>query len=140
MRRTVALVADEVQPIDAGWAVRTPSLPDVWSLNHIRVAAPIEFADAVEVADQRFDALPYRHIVVDHDAASAHPDTRFAAVGWKLEREVVMALARAPEQQPSANPLAGSASSRSAGPSCFTATRATLINIARRPDFPRRHA
>ncbi len=101
MRRTVELVADEIQPIDAGWAIRTPSLPDVWSLNHIRVAAPIEFADAVEVADQQFDALPYRHIVVDHDAG-AHLDRRFAAAGWKVEREVVMALTRAPEQPPTA--------------------------------------
>jgi GNAT superfamily N-acetyltransferase len=37
--RGLELIADSVQPIDGGWAVLTPSLPKVWSLNHIRLAA-----------------------------------------------------------------------------------------------------
>ncbi len=104
IRRTIELAADEVHPIDGGWVLRTPSLPDVWNLNHVRIAGPTPLGAALTVANRHLGDLPYRHIVLEHDPTGAQLERPFSTGGWKVERDLLMALAGAP--QPPVTPAA----------------------------------
>jgi GNAT superfamily N-acetyltransferase len=96
LRRNLTMTADDYRPIGRGLLVRTPSLPLVWSLNHVRVADPLGFGEAVQLADEHLGELSYRHVVVEGDAAGAALEPRFRAAGWSVERDVVMALSGRP--------------------------------------------
>lgn len=97
VRRTVQTLADEVRPVGPGWIARTHALPMVWTLNQLRITEPVAFADAVALADEHQGGLPYRHIVVEHDPTGHDLEALFLADGWKVEREVFMALAEQPD-------------------------------------------
>ncbi len=68
-RQTTALGAEEFTQIDEGWLVRSRSLPLVWSLNQVRVTQPIEFDEALALAERHLVELPYRQLVVEHEAS-----------------------------------------------------------------------
>ncbi len=53
-RESMRRVGAELAAIPEGWVVRMPSLPLVWSLNHVEVTVPIEPADALTNA-----TMPY---------------------------------------------------------------------------------
>jgi predicted GNAT family acetyltransferase len=85
-------LADEMRPIGPGWAVRTRSLPRVWTLNQLLICEPVSFADAVALADRHQVDLGYRHVVVEAEPTSRQLQGSFAAAGWNVDCEVLMAL------------------------------------------------
>lgn len=97
-RATLALVADELTPIDEGWVIRSSALPDVWSINAVWVRRPIEYETAIDLAGRHLNGLTYRHLIVEHEATGEGLSAEFRSRGWDVSREVVMALARYPDQ------------------------------------------
>jgi GNAT superfamily N-acetyltransferase len=92
-RETLALVGTELTAIPEGWAVRTPSLPLVWGLNHVEVTRPTELSDALALVERHSRDLAYRQLVV----RAPFGDTWAAELrdhGWRVERDVTMSLAR----------------------------------------------
>jgi ribosomal protein S18 acetylase RimI-like enzyme len=98
-RQTVEMVADEVTPIPQGWVSRAPSLPLVWSLNHVGVTRPLQFAEALELVEELQAALPYRQLTVEHAAAGERLEAAFRADRWRIGRDVVMVLAGSPDRE-----------------------------------------
>lgn len=96
-RRTIELTADEFFAIDCGYVVRTPSLPQVWSANHLRVTEPVSFEQLTALADHYLSPLPYRHIMLEHEQTGRQLEDSLRRTGWKLERDVVMGLTRRPD-------------------------------------------
>ena len=90
--RTVRSLADEIRPVESGWVARCGSLPLVWTLNQLRVTGRASFPDVVALADQHQGDLPYRHVVVEDDAAGRLLEESFGAAGWRVDCEVLMAL------------------------------------------------
>jgi ribosomal protein S18 acetylase RimI-like enzyme len=97
-RDTVALVGSSVVAIEEGWVITEPELPHVWNANHIRLARPVRFDRALELADRHLGHLPYRQVVVEHEPTGRRLERSFAEQGWMVEREVVMELRRQPER------------------------------------------
>jgi GNAT superfamily N-acetyltransferase len=95
---SVALVADRVASIPEGWVARTASLPLVWSLNHVGVRRPIELGDALELVERHQGDLPFRQFKVEHEPSGARLEPELRSQGWKVERDVTMALSREPDQ------------------------------------------
>lgn len=91
--RTLELVADSVIQVSGGWAIRTPSLPDVWSLNYIRLAKPVPHSKALEIADEHLSDLTYRHVVLEHPQLDCTRLDPLLGEGFTTDREVVMAIA-----------------------------------------------
>jgi GNAT superfamily N-acetyltransferase len=98
-RETTALVAEEFRAIGQGWVVRSRSLPRVWSLNHVRVTEPIEFDEAVALADEHLSELPYRQVLVEHQDSGERVEPAFRGAGWRVERELTMALLSEPDRE-----------------------------------------
>jgi GNAT superfamily N-acetyltransferase len=93
-RRTTELIADEIRPIEAGFVARSPSLPEVWSANHVRVSRPVGFEELTALADEHLAGLPYRQVALEDDQSGRRLAAPLRAAGWRLEREVVMELVR----------------------------------------------
>jgi GNAT superfamily N-acetyltransferase len=96
LHRGLELTADSLREIDGGTVALTPSLPHVWSLNHIRLVEPLPGAAALELAEGHLAALPFRHIVADTDAIGRALEQPLRRAGFKVERELVMAMAGSP--------------------------------------------
>jgi GNAT superfamily N-acetyltransferase len=92
MRANVAATADQVRSIEAGIVASTPSLPAVWALNQVRIAAGLTFEEAVDLADEEMAWSEYRQIAVEHQQHGPELERAFRAAGWKVERDVVMVL------------------------------------------------
>ena len=54
-------VADETVRIDQGLVARTRSLPQVWTLNQLRITSPSSAEEVVALAHLHQGDLPYRH-------------------------------------------------------------------------------
>ena len=102
-RETLELVADEFRPIERGWLVRCRSLPLVWSLNQVRVATPIDYGDAVALAEEHLGELPYRQLMVEHEHSGELLEQPFRDDGWQVDREVTMVLVRPPDAEVDSN-------------------------------------
>jgi GNAT superfamily N-acetyltransferase len=98
MRDGCAGTADMVKPIEAGMVLSTPSLPLVWSVNQLRVTEPLPFDSVVELAEEELAEIGYLHIVVEHPLAGPDLEAAFATAGWKIERDLIMVLAGAPDR------------------------------------------
>jgi GNAT superfamily N-acetyltransferase len=98
LRANIEKVADEVRPIEAGLVVRSPSLPAVWAINHMRLAVPLAFAPLVDLADQQLAECRYVQIVVENQDAGPGLERAFREAGWKTDREVLMVLTAAPDR------------------------------------------
>ena len=96
-RGTVELVAQEFRPIEQGWVVRCPRLRLVWSLNHVRVARAIDYAEAVALVEEHLGDLPYRQLVVEHQRSGELLEQTFREDGWQVDREVTMVLRGPPD-------------------------------------------
>ena len=96
VRRTVAGIADETVETAEGWAARTRDLPRVWTLNQVSCTAPATFATLVDRCDAFQADLHYRHLVVRHEPTARAVEPDFAEAGWRIERDVVMALVGIP--------------------------------------------
>jgi GNAT superfamily N-acetyltransferase len=103
LRRTAALAADHARSLDAGCVVRTPSLPLVWALNHLRVAGPVTYEQVVAVAEEHLGDLPYRQLAIEHWASAELLEAPLRADGYKPDRELLMALARPAELEANAS-------------------------------------
>jgi GNAT superfamily N-acetyltransferase len=98
LRRTVEMTAAEMRRIDAGWVARTPSLRLVRAINHVRVERDVTYAQALELTQEHLEDLPYRQLVVE-DATGEGLEDAFRAGGWKVERHLLMTLARDPDRE-----------------------------------------
>jgi GNAT superfamily N-acetyltransferase len=96
LRRGLELTADSLREIDGGTVALTPALPQVWSLNHIRLVEPLPAVAALELAEDHLAALSFRHIVADTDAIGRALEQPLRRAGFKIERELVMAMAGSP--------------------------------------------
>ena len=75
--------------------VRTPSLPQVWVLNHLRLSGSTAYAQAVGLAEEHLGDLPYRQLVVEHEDSARRLQQPLRADGWTFDRDVLMVLAQA---------------------------------------------
>jgi GNAT superfamily N-acetyltransferase len=96
---TVRGLAGSFRTLREGWCVRTDDLPLVWTLNQLCVTEPIGPEAFGGLAEGCQGHLPYRHVVVRHAPSGevAAPSLRDA--GWRVEREVLMALDGAPARE-----------------------------------------
>jgi GNAT superfamily N-acetyltransferase len=99
IRRTAELIADEIRLIDHGLVVRTPSLPEVWGLNYVRITEPVSHREALALADGHLPDLAYRQLYVEDEQTGRALEQSLVADGWRMEREVVMALERGPDRR-----------------------------------------
>jgi GNAT superfamily N-acetyltransferase len=98
-RRTVELVAEQVQQIHEGWVVRTPSLSAVWGLNHLRLVSEVTPERAVELCRTHLEGMDFHHLLVDHDPTGRQLAQTLRLAGWETEVEVHSVLARAPDRE-----------------------------------------
>jgi GNAT superfamily N-acetyltransferase len=94
LRRTAELAADHARPLDAGCVIRSPSLPQVWVLNHLRLSGSTTYARAVALSEEHLGDLPYRQLVVEHEDSARRLEEPLRADGWTFDRDVLMVLAR----------------------------------------------
>jgi GNAT superfamily N-acetyltransferase len=94
LRGTAQLAADHARTLDAGCVVRTPSLPLVWGLNHLRVSGPVTYEQVVGLAEEHLGDLPYRQVAIEHWASAELVEAPLRADGWTADRELLMVLAR----------------------------------------------
>lgn len=86
-----ALACDALEPWEHGAVLRTPSSPDYWDVNAVRVedagltATEIEAAADALLADSR-----HRKIEVEDEATGAAAQPHFAAAGWLADRHAMM--------------------------------------------------
>lgn len=81
--------------MDGGWAIVTPSLPQVWSLNQIRLTEAVPGSRTLELCSEHFDYLPYRHLVATDQVGEVLLEP-LQSQGFKVEREVAMAFGKEP--------------------------------------------
>jgi ribosomal protein S18 acetylase RimI-like enzyme len=96
LARSLELVADSVAPMEGGWILRTPSLPLVWNLNQLRIVDPVSPRFVLEQAEVHFTPLPFRHLVAEGDSLGRVLEQPLRREGYKLERELVMAMSAQP--------------------------------------------
>ena len=101
-RATLELVVERFEPIDQGWVVRSPGLPQVWSANHVRISRGVTFAEALALADEHLADLRYRQLMIEHEETGARLERSFAEQRWDVDREVVLELVREPSGDVSA--------------------------------------
>jgi GNAT superfamily N-acetyltransferase len=91
---TLGLVGARTTPIRQGLVVRHDGLPQVWSLNQVRVTEPTDYAGVLTLVEEHLGDLSYRHLVVEHEPTGRQLEQLLAADGWEVEREVLMTLGR----------------------------------------------
>jgi len=86
------LQCDSVEPWQHGSVLRTPSVPDYWDGNAVRVEAEGVSAEAMLAAAERYLAdATHRKLDVEDEATGAAARPFFAALGWLNERHTMMA-------------------------------------------------
>lgn len=98
MRAVMSSTADDARAVPAGMLVATPSLPAVWSLNQLRVSERLGFEELVELADEELPDRSYVDIAVEDQETGPALEKAFRAAGWKVERDVVMAVSHPPDR------------------------------------------
>jgi GNAT superfamily N-acetyltransferase len=98
LRWTLESLSDEMRPIDRGWLVRSQTFDKVWALNQVRFTDPVEFEDAIALADEHLSDLPFRHVVVEDEANGEDLEAQFRSIGWAVEREVLMRMSLPPDR------------------------------------------
>ncbi len=98
IRQTTEMIADELRPIALGFVARSPSLPDVWAMNHVRVTTATGIEDMILAADAELSSLPYRQIHIEQTEDGPELERTFRNRGWKLERELLMVLEGQPDR------------------------------------------
>lgn len=96
-RRSSELAGGEAREIPEGWVVRCLTLPAVWRLNHVRVQAPVSYAEAVALAERHMGDAGFRQLYVEESAGGAELAGAFAAGGWEVDVELHSVLGAGPE-------------------------------------------
>ena len=99
LRRSQGAAADEARLVGPGWVARTPSLPWVWSLNHLKVYEPISFPDLLVIVDEVLSGLPYRHVMIEHEPTADELEGSLRDAGWTVDTEVIMVIAQPPDRE-----------------------------------------
>ena len=84
---------DVVEPWEHGSVLRTPSAPNFWDANFVRVegdASDLEPLDLVRAADALLAECRHRKLEVQDEAAGARMRAFFDAAGWVTDRNAVM--------------------------------------------------
>lgn len=95
LEATVRQLAERATELSGGWAVTTPGLDHVWTINQVHLSAPFAPATALELSEAHQHDLPYRHLVME-DEATAEQLARAVATApqrWHHERLALMVLA-----------------------------------------------
>ena len=92
-------MTERVETIEQGWVAREPSLPLVWSANHIGIVRAVTFAEALGLAEEYLGDLPYRQVMIEHEPTGRRLQRSFAEEKWEVDREVVMELGREPDRE-----------------------------------------
>jgi GNAT superfamily N-acetyltransferase len=85
-------VADETVRIDQGLVARTRSLPQVWTLNQLRIMSPSSAEEVVALAQLHQGDLPYRHVVVTERDTAAALELELSGKGWRIEHDLYLAM------------------------------------------------
>jgi GNAT superfamily N-acetyltransferase len=91
-RRGLEAIVEEVVPLEIGFALRTRSLPRVWTLNQVCVAEPASSDAVVAVAEAQQADLAFRHVVVNHGPTAAALIEPLGGAGWRVDRLLFMLL------------------------------------------------
>jgi hypothetical protein len=59
LHRTLRSLADEQRTLGAGWALRSRSLPLVWSLNELRITSAAAVGEVIDLAEEHQADLYY---------------------------------------------------------------------------------
>lgn len=81
-----------IEPWAHGTVLRTPSAPNFWDANFLRLEGPSELAPEAlsRAADELFAESRHRKIEVEDERAGARLRPFFAAAGWVTDRNAVM--------------------------------------------------
>ena len=80
-----------LEPWTHGTVLRTPSSPDYWDVNAVRVeSAGVEPEEMMSAADELLSGLRHRKVDVEDEATGARARPYFAAAGWMAERHAIM--------------------------------------------------
>ena len=88
-----ALLCEVSAPWARGTVLRTPSAPDYWDANFVRVegsAADLTFAALADAADELLGESRHRKIEVEDEVAGARLRTYFLGAGWLSDRLAMM--------------------------------------------------
>jgi ribosomal protein S18 acetylase RimI-like enzyme len=86
-----ALACDALEPWAHGTVLRTPSSPDYWDVNAVRVEAAGLSPEALEAAgDALLAGLRHRKLDIEDEQTGAAAQPYFAAKGWMAERLAMM--------------------------------------------------
>jgi ribosomal protein S18 acetylase RimI-like enzyme len=93
-RRTQdSLQCDLVEPWQHGSVLRTPSAPNFWDANFVRVegeASDLEPPDLIKAADRLLAGSRHRKLEVQDERAGARMRPFFEIAGWVVDRNAVM--------------------------------------------------
>jgi GNAT superfamily N-acetyltransferase len=104
---------DRVERYRWGTALVTPSLPQVWDLNQLRVERLPRTAPGRRIAaaaDELLAGLEHRKVTCDHAELGVRLSPDLAALGWDVEVLVVMAWPGDDRPLPAGAPPVGEAS------------------------------
>ncbi len=86
-----ALACDALEPWAHGTVLRTPSSPQYWDVNAVRVEhAGVSAAEMETAADELLAGLRHRKLDVEDEATGAAAQPHFGANGWMAERHAMM--------------------------------------------------
>jgi GNAT superfamily N-acetyltransferase len=103
--QTNRLLAEEVLPIEEGWAVRTPSRPEVWMLNHVRVTRPVSYEQAAGLCALHLPEASFDQLYVDEPPGCSDEDGTpdlaepFRREGWEVDGELHSVLLGEPDRR-----------------------------------------
>ena len=86
-----ALQCDSVEPWQHGSVLRTPSVPNYWDVNAVRVeAADVSAPEMLAAADRYLADCAHRKLDIEDEATGAAARPFFDAAGWLTERHTMM--------------------------------------------------
>lgn len=99
LRWTATETSATFEEIEHGFVARTPELPLVRAVNHVRISDQSSFEVCKTIADRYMGDLPYRHVVIEDQSAAQLVEGAFRDSGWNVARELVMSLEGPPDRE-----------------------------------------
>lgn len=98
LRDTSIAVAEESYTFPLGWGVRSREFPLIWTLNQLCITEPGDLEGIVALAESHQGDLKFRHFHVEDDATAEQIEQPLKEAGWRVDREVLMALDSPPDR------------------------------------------